>query len=172
MFRISKDSPVYYLTSVAHDRLPVFKTAKLKTIACNALNEARTSASLLIFAYVVMPDHLHALIGSQRKPSEVLRYVNGISGHRVINYLKEKGFYSSLQKLQRESGSRQHKYSLWDHHPNLRIQSELAWWNEQKIIAGLAFGVGNGDRWKMNLFWWILIRSIGTAAEAKPRNIE
>jgi len=121
MFRISKDSPAYYLTSVAHDRLPVFKTAMLKTIACNALNEARISASLLIFAYVVMPDHLHALIGSQRKPSEVSRYVNGISGHRVINYLKEKGFYSSLQKLQRESGNRQHKYSLWDHHPNLKL---------------------------------------------------
>ena len=121
MFRISKDSPVYYLTSVANDRLPVFKTAKLKNIACNALNEARTSASLLIFAYLIMPDHLHALIGSQRKPSEVLRYVNGISGHRVINYLKEKGFYSSLQKLQRESGNRQHKYSLWDHHPNLKL---------------------------------------------------
>ena len=68
-----------------------------------------------------MPDHLHALIGSQRKPSEVSRYVNGISGHRVINYLKEKGFYSSLQKLQRESGNRQHKYSLWDHHPNLKL---------------------------------------------------
>ena len=121
MFRISKDSPAYYLTSVAHDRLPVFKTAMLKTIACNALNEARISASLLIFAYVVMPDHLHALIGSQRKPSEVLRYINGISGHRLINYLKEKGFYSSLQKLQRESGNRQHKYSLWDHHPNLKL---------------------------------------------------
>ena len=68
-----------------------------------------------------MPDHLHALIGSHRKPSEVLRYVNGISGHRVINFLKEKGFDSSLQKLKRESGDRQHKYSLWDHHPNLKL---------------------------------------------------
>jgi len=88
MFRISKDSPVYYLTSVAKDRLQVFKTAKLKNIACTALNEARTSVSSLIFAYVIMPDHLHALIGSQRKPSEVLRYVNGRSGRRVINYRK------------------------------------------------------------------------------------
>ena len=121
MFRISKDSPVYYLTSVANNRLPVFQKAKLKTIVCNALNEARTSAGLLIFAYVIMPDHLHALIGSHRKPSEVLRYVNGISGHRVINFLKEKGFDSSLQKLKRESGNRQHKYSLWDHHPNLKL---------------------------------------------------
>ena len=119
MFRISKDSPVYYLTSAANDRLPVFQKPRLKNIVCNALNEARTSASLLIFAYVIMPDHLHALIGSQRKPSEVLRYVNGISGRRVIDYLKENSFESSLQKLARENGNRQHKYSLWDHHPNL-----------------------------------------------------
>ena len=52
-----------------------------------------------------MPDHLHALVGSQRKPSEVLRYVNGISGHRVINYLKENGFDSSLQKLRHEKAT-------------------------------------------------------------------
>jgi len=60
------------------------------------------------------------LIGSTRKPSEVLRYVNGISGHRVINSLREKRF-DSLQKLKREDGVRQHKYSLWDYHPNLKL---------------------------------------------------
>lgn len=114
MFRISKDSPVHYLTSVTHDRLPVFKTARLKDLVCKALNESRTSAKLLIFAYVVMPDHLHMLIGSERKPSEVLRYVNGITGRRIINFLKENGFESSLQKLRHTDGSRQHKYSLWD----------------------------------------------------------
>jgi len=121
MFRVSKDSPFYYLTSVANSRLPVFQKGNMKDLVCETLNEARTSASLLIFAYVIMPDHLHALIGSSRKPSEVLRYVNGISGHRLIDYLKEKGFESSLQKLRREDGNRQHKYSLWDHHPNLKL---------------------------------------------------
>jgi putative transposase len=68
-----------------------------------------------------MPDHLPTLIGSERKPSQVLRYINGISGHRIINFLKEKRFDSSLQKLKREDGVRQHKYSLWDHHPNLKL---------------------------------------------------
>ncbi len=71
MFRISKDSPVYYLTSVTNGRLPVFRTSRLKELLCEALDEARTSASFLVFAYVIMPDHLHALIGSKRKPSEV-----------------------------------------------------------------------------------------------------
>jgi hypothetical protein len=48
MFRISKDSPVYYLTSVANSRLPVFQTFRLKNLVCDALKEARTSANLLI----------------------------------------------------------------------------------------------------------------------------
>jgi REP element-mobilizing transposase RayT len=71
MFRISKDSPVHYLTSVTHARLPVFQKDQMKEIVCAALDEARNSAGLLLFAYVIMPDHLHALIGSQKKPSEV-----------------------------------------------------------------------------------------------------
>jgi putative transposase len=120
MFRISKDSPVYYITSVTNNRLPVFQTSKLKDIMCAALREARNSASLLLFAYVVMPDHFHLLVGSARKPSEVLRYVNGISSRRVIDFLKTAGFESSLRKLH-SRGPRQHKYSLWDHHPNLKL---------------------------------------------------
>jgi REP element-mobilizing transposase RayT len=63
MFRISKDSPAYYLTSVAKDRLPVFRTAALKHIACSALDEARRSANFLLLAYVLMTDHLHAIVG-------------------------------------------------------------------------------------------------------------
>lgn len=120
MFRISKDSPIHYITSVARERLPVFRTTTLKEVTCEALKEARKSAKLLIFAYVIMPDHIHALIGSEKKPSEVLRYVNGITGSRVIDNLKESGFEKSLRKLQREGGARQHKYSLWDHHPNVK----------------------------------------------------
>ncbi len=121
MFPISKDSPVYYITSVAHDRLPVFQTTRLKQVLCNALNEARASANLLIFAYVIMPDHLHALVGSERKPSEVLRYINGIAGRRVIDFLKESHYDSSLEKLRHATGLREHKYSLWNHHPNVKL---------------------------------------------------
>jgi REP element-mobilizing transposase RayT len=121
MFRVSKDSPVHYVTSVTHNRLPVFQTSKLKDVMCAALDEARTSASLLLFAYVIMPDHLHALIGSQRKPSAVLRYINGIASRRIINFLKEAGHDVSLAKLRHSAGPREHKYSLWDHHPNVKL---------------------------------------------------
>jgi REP element-mobilizing transposase RayT len=120
MFVISKDSPAYYITSVTNSRLPVFQTSKLKDLVCSAIGEVRKSANILLFAYVIMPDHFHLLIGTAREPSEALRYVNGITSRRIIDYLKNGGFEQSLQKLRRTEAERQHKYSLWDHHPNLK----------------------------------------------------
>ncbi len=165
MFRISKDSPVLYLTSVTNSRLPVFRTSRPKELLCEALDEARTSASFLVFAYVIMTDHLHALIGSKRKPSEVARYINGISSWRVINYLREAGYESSLQKLRHATGVRAHKYSLWDHHPNLKLVTtenglmekanyihqnpvRSVWWPKLWTTAGPAFDTGDAVRSK------------------------
>ena len=117
--RVSNDNPFYYLTSVTNNRLPVFRTDKLKAITVNALNEARKSAEISIFAYVIMPDHFHLITDSRRSPSEVSRYVNGITARRVIGYLKENKYESSLKKLRQETKKREYKYSLWDHHSNL-----------------------------------------------------
>jgi putative transposase len=120
MFRLSKDSPAYYLTSVTNKRLPVFKTSIIKDVVTKALDETRNSADLLLFAYVVMPDHLHLLLGTDRKPSEALRYVNGITSRRVIDYLKQEGYERSLEKLKHIDKGNRYRYSLWDHHPNLK----------------------------------------------------
>ncbi|MBA2524864.1 MAG: hypothetical protein H0V18_03630 [Pyrinomonadaceae bacterium] len=54
MFRISKDNPAYYLTSVARNRLPVFRTTALKNIAGAAMDEARRSAGFLLLVYVLV----------------------------------------------------------------------------------------------------------------------
>jgi REP element-mobilizing transposase RayT len=61
MFQISRDNPAYFLTSVAHKRLPIFQTDPIKQIVCKALDEARKSGGIMIFAYVIMSDHCHVL---------------------------------------------------------------------------------------------------------------
>jgi putative transposase len=121
MFRISKDSPALYLTSVTKNRLPVFRTPTLAEIACKAIDEARGSARFLLFAYVIMPDHLHAIVGSELKPSKVEQYINGIMARRVIQYLKDNNFDSSLRKLRHTARERGYQHSLWDHHPNAKL---------------------------------------------------
>src|SRR6266404_10004524 len=118
MHTISRDTPALYVIAVAKDRLPVFRTETIKVITCKAINEARKSGGFAIYAYVLMRDHFHAITDSILKPSKVIQYLNGIISRRVIDHLKVHGHNASLQKLRRESGTRGHKYSLWDHHSN------------------------------------------------------
>ena len=80
MFQVSKDSPAYYLTSVTKDRLPVFRTEAIAKITCDAIDEARRSAKFLIFAYVVMLEHLHLVTDSSQSSKVIHRFVNGIVG--------------------------------------------------------------------------------------------
>ena len=68
-----------------------------------------------------MNDHFHLLVGTERKPSDALRFVNGISSRRVIDYLKDHNYQSSLEKLRHMDFKNRYRYSLWDHHPNLKL---------------------------------------------------
>ena len=121
MHVISKDSPCYFLTSVAKDRLPVFRKDEMKDITCKALDEARKSGKFALYAYVIMPDHLHLITDSARSSEDALRFTNGIISHRLITHLKEQGYERSLLKLRQETKRRHYQHSLWDHHPNVRV---------------------------------------------------
>jgi putative transposase len=112
---ISKDNPCLFITAVAKDRLPVFRTNAITTITCNAIDEARISCGFLLFAYVIMPDHIHLITDSPRKPSTVLQFIKGIVSRRVLGYLKEMDYEASLRKPEHVDWKRNHRYSLWQH---------------------------------------------------------
>jgi len=118
---ISRDSPCYYLTSVTRNRLPVFRSDEIKLITCAALDEARRSGGFALYAYVIMLDHLHIITDSVLKPSQTLQFINGIASRRIIGYLKEHNYESSLKKLRHQTRARQYNHSLWDHHPDARL---------------------------------------------------
>ena len=121
MHTISRNSPCYYLTSVCKDRLPIFKTDNIKTITCAALDEARRSGNFAVYAYVIMPDHIHVVTDSALTPAKTMQFINGISAHRIIEYLKVNDFEISLKKLQHATSRRQHKHSVWTHHSDARL---------------------------------------------------
>lgn len=128
MFRVSKDKPAYYLTSVTKDRLPVFRTNIIASIACEAIAEARRSGGFKIFAFVIMPDHYHMVTDSYLPTSDTNRFVNGIISKRVLDHLKTAGNESSLAKLRIQRRPDGWKYSLWQHHPDTRLL-----WNEKML---------------------------------------
>src|ERR1035441_4320280 len=159
MATISRDTPCHSITSTAHDRLPVFRTDPIKKVVCAAFDEARNSGGFLIFAHVIMPDHVHLITEGSRKPSDTLRFVNGISSHRVISYLKEKNYTTSLDKLRDSKKTRQHSYSLWDGHSNVLplfgetfFMQRVNYIHQNPVRAGLVERAEN-YRWSSIRFW-------------------
>lgn len=118
-FLISQDSPAFYITIVTKDRLPVFRSERMKRVLCQALDEARTSAELLLFAYVVMIDHLHLITNRRSTVSDALRILKGVTARRLIDYLKANDSASSLAKLQHQRRERNYRYSLWQVEKNV-----------------------------------------------------
>jgi REP element-mobilizing transposase RayT len=121
MFQVSRDNPAYYLTSVAHNCLPIFQKDDIKRAVTNAFDEARKSGGIIIFAYVIMPDHTHVLTDNAREMKDVLRFVNGISAKRIVDHLKAHNFESSLAKLRIQERDNKHKHSVYEHHPNAML---------------------------------------------------
>lgn len=156
---ISKDDPCLFITAVAKSRLPVFQTDPIKTITCKAIDEARNSCDFLLFAYVLMPDHFHVLTDSPRKPSVVLQFIKGIVSRRVLGYLKEMKYDTSLRKLEHDNWKRNHRYSLWQHDSDVfSITSEATFMQKVNYIHQNPVQAGLVERaedyhWSSAHFW-------------------
>jgi putative transposase len=146
-FQISRDSQALFITLDTRNRLPVFRKDEIKKVLCQAIDEGRKSGGLLLFAYVIMIDHLH-LITDQPKPiSEVLRVVKGITARRVIDYLKERNYSVSLAKLQHEVRDRNYRHSLWQTEKNVYpIFSEGLFMQKVNYIHNNPVGAGMVER--------------------------
>ena len=156
---ISKDDPCLFITAVAKNRLQVFQTDAIKQITCRAIDEARTSCGFLLFAYVIMPDHLHLLTDSPREPSIVLQFIKGIVSRRVLGYLKEMKYEASLRKLEHDDWKRNHRYSLWQHDSDVfsivsesTFMQKINYIHENPVRAGLVERPED-YRWSSARFW-------------------
>jgi len=156
---ISKDDPCLFITAVAKNRLPVFRADAIKIITCRAIDEARTSCGFLLFAYVIMPDHIHVLTDSPRKPSTVLQFIKGIVSRRVLGYLKDMKYESSLRKLEHDDWKRNHRYSLWQHDSDIfsivsesMFMQKVNYIHQNPVRAGLVERAED-YRWSSARFW-------------------
>ncbi len=158
-FLISQDSPVLYITIVTKNRLPVFQTDKMRELVCRAIDEARTSARFLLFAYVVMLDHLHLIASRPSTTSNLLRVIKGITARRIIDYLKVNSYESSLAKLQHQERDRKYRHSLWQTEKNVlpvfsegMFMEKVNYIHENPVRAGLVDHAAE-YRWSSARVW-------------------
>jgi len=101
LIRIYGRGDLHFITFSCYRRLPLLGTARARKIFVKALGEVRTKYQIALVGYVLMPEHVHLLIGESKKgmPSTVLHSLklrvskrmrrgkmNRLSGQRALPF--------------------------------------------------------------------------------------
>lgn len=112
----SKEKNIFhYLTFVTFRRVPIFKNETICQFLIDTLEETRGKHRFKLISYVIMPDHVHLIINPSYCDIEIVgKELKGISANKIIKWLKENKYFSSLEKLKLlNSKKRNHSYSVW-----------------------------------------------------------
>ncbi len=90
----------HFLTAATYDRRPAFTDAALCATVTEQLFQSATKRGFAVFAYCLMPDHVHVLIEAERADADFLKWVHlwrQLSGFwerkRTGQYLWQEGYW-------------------------------------------------------------------------------
>lgn len=114
---------LHFITCSCYRRLPLLRSARAKNVFAKVLARIRERYGFALVGYVVMPEHIHLLIGEPTKgtPSTVMQVLK----QRVSRQLRRgrRGsvaqlrlrFYRSENSLVRFWQLRFHDFNVWSH---------------------------------------------------------
>jgi len=80
------------VTTVTHNRVPIFKEPKAADIVLESVLFGRRLQWYYLLSFVIMPDHMHLIIIPRDKNiSECLKSIKGFSARRLNSILDRKG---------------------------------------------------------------------------------
>lgn len=114
-FNSREPNTFHYLTMVNYRRVPVFKSEKACQFFIDVLAKTRTKHPFKLVGYVIMPDHVHMILNPVGCDiSFVGKALKGVSARKLVDWLKENNFQTSLQKLALpKMQKRNHSYAVW-----------------------------------------------------------
>ncbi len=71
-FNSREPNVLHYLTFVAFQRIPVFKSDQICQFFIDAIRETREKHPFKLAAYVILPDHVHLIVNPLASDIEVV----------------------------------------------------------------------------------------------------
>jgi putative transposase len=134
---------LHFITCSCYRRLPLLRSARAKNIFTEILADVRERYNFTLVGYVVMPEHIHLLIGEPARgtPSTVMQVLK----QRVSRRLRRKQrpsaaqlrlrFDHSGERLGRFWQLRFHDFNVWSH--KKRVE-KLQYMHLNPVKRGLA----------------------------------
>jgi len=121
LYKSNEPNTFHYVTLVTYHRASVFRSDVACQLFIDALRETRERYPYKLVGYVLMPDHVHAIVNNRSGTiSDWLRRIRGNSARKILAWLRDEGHLSSLKKLALvHPQKRQHTHSVWQKDPSV-----------------------------------------------------
>jgi len=121
LYKSKEPNTFHYVTLVTNNRAPVFRSDEACRIFVDVLGEVREKFPYKLIGYVLMPDHVHAIVNNRSNTiSEWLHRVRGNSARKILGWLRNENHLISLKKLELVNPQkRQHTHAVWQKDPSV-----------------------------------------------------
>jgi REP element-mobilizing transposase RayT len=120
-YRITPDSNTYFITTSTHLWVPILFNENLFQIILNSLKYCRENKGLRLHGYVIMINHVHAIIShdSYDQIPNIVRDFKRHTATEIKNYLGDLGEFSQLFWVKIFHGKERGQHKIWQagYHP-------------------------------------------------------
>jgi len=107
---------LYFVTTTAEKHVHIFKHESIIRIILDSLHFLRTSKRMELFAFVIMPNHIHLIctISEESTISDVMRDFKRHTARQIIRQLIVEEYTKILGLLQSLNQDNRQKYKIWE----------------------------------------------------------
>jgi putative transposase len=105
---------LYFITASVIEWKHLFVNTEYASIILNSLAWMQREKRILLFAYVIMPSHLHAILKPESYPiGEIVQQFGSFTAHEILKKLRGQDQKAILELFQQEKRDHRHEHSVW-----------------------------------------------------------
>ncbi len=127
---------LYFVTASIIEWKHLFISHAYTSVPLNSLAWMQEQNRILLFAFVIMPSHLHAIIKPKNETTigEVIQQFGSFTAHQILKILQANQQEELLNLFQQKKRDPRHNHSIWQDIQAKNIYSEAFLWQKMEYI--------------------------------------
>jgi REP element-mobilizing transposase RayT len=132
---IHDSSHLYFVTATIVEWKLMFNIPEYASIILNSLAWMQDDKRILLFAFVLMPSHLHAILKPEKDTiGETLQQFGSYTAHEILKKLRLGKRKDLLEVFVKNKRDIRHQHSIWQDIQAKNIHSEDFLWQKMEYI--------------------------------------
>lgn len=126
---------LYFMTASIVDWKHLFIPSKYIDVPLNSLGWMQKQNKILLFAFVIMPSHLHAIIKPITESiGNIVQQFGSFTAHAILKQLRTDNHTDLLGLFQQKKRDQRHEHSIWQDIQAKNIYSPDFLWQKMEYI--------------------------------------